>query len=104
VLESAGIEFDHLWVMGLTDEAWPIHPRPNPFLPLEAQRQARVPEASSSHARARCRHHARLAWRRARGGAVASQAEGERKLLPVPAAARSGEAVLRCPHMRAIAT
>ena len=46
VLESAGIEFDHLWVMGLSDDAWPIHPRPNPFLPLQAQRQARVPEAS----------------------------------------------------------
>ncbi len=46
VLESAGIAFDHLWVMGLSDEAWPIHPRPNPFLPLAAQRSARVPEAS----------------------------------------------------------
>mgnify|MGYP003858481501 CR=1 FL=1 len=46
VLESAGIAFDHLWVMGLSDEAWPIHPRPNPFLPLAAQRAARVPEAT----------------------------------------------------------
>jgi len=28
VLESAGQEFDHLWVMGLTDEAWPLPARP----------------------------------------------------------------------------
>ena len=46
VLESAGIAFDHLWVMGLCDDAWPIHPRPNPFLPLAAQRGAGVPEAT----------------------------------------------------------
>ncbi len=46
VLESAGIAFDHLWVMGLSDDAWPIHPRPNPFLPLAAQRSAGVPEAT----------------------------------------------------------
>lgn len=47
VLESVGLEFDHLWVSGLTDEAWPLDPRPNPFLPLHAQRQAGVPEASA---------------------------------------------------------
>ena len=48
VLESAGLAFDHLWVMGLTDEAWPLHSRPNPFLPIELQRRAGVPEASAS--------------------------------------------------------
>ena len=36
VLESAGLEFDHLWVMGLTDDAWPLPARPNPFLPVRA--------------------------------------------------------------------
>ena len=40
VLESAGLEFDHLWVMGLTDEAWPIPARPNPFIPVALQRAA----------------------------------------------------------------
>jgi probable DNA repair protein len=45
VLESAGQEFDHLWVMGLTDEAWPLPPRPNAFLPIRAQRAAGIPQA-----------------------------------------------------------
>jgi len=48
VLESAGLEFDHLWVMGLTDEAWPIPARPNPFIPVALQRAAGVPEASAA--------------------------------------------------------
>jgi len=33
VLESAGLEFDALWVSGLTDEAWPLAAAPNPFIP-----------------------------------------------------------------------
>ena len=48
VLESAGLEFDHLWVMGLTDEAWPIPARPNPFIPVALQRAAGVPESSAA--------------------------------------------------------
>ena len=45
VLESAGQEFDHLWVMGLTDDAWPLPARPNPFIPVAAQRAAGIPQA-----------------------------------------------------------
>jgi probable DNA repair protein len=45
VLESAGQEFDHLWVMGLTDDAWPLPSRPNPFLPIAAQRAAGIAQA-----------------------------------------------------------
>ena len=85
VLESAGIAFDHLWVMGLTDDAWPIHPRPNPFLPLEAQRQARVPEASIEATLALDAAITR-GWLGAAREVVLSHAgaEGERKLLPSP--------------------
>lgn len=43
VLEAAAMEFDHLWVMGLSDEQWPLRARPNPFLPLELQRTAKLP-------------------------------------------------------------
>ncbi len=46
VFESVGLEFDCLWVSGLTDEAWPLHARPNPFLPPALQRKAEIPEAS----------------------------------------------------------
>ena len=46
VLESAGLEFDALWVSGLTDEAWPLAAAPNPFIPPALQRKAGIPEAS----------------------------------------------------------
>ncbi|MGZ5087363.1 MAG: PD-(D/E)XK nuclease family protein [Usitatibacter sp.] len=45
ILESAGQEFDHLWVMGLTDEAWPLPARPDPFIPVHAQRKAGIPQS-----------------------------------------------------------
>ncbi len=47
VLESAGLEFDALWVSGLTDDAWPLHARPNPLIPPALQRKAGIPEASA---------------------------------------------------------
>jgi len=50
VLESAGMEFDHLWVAGLTDEAWPLATRPTPLVPIALQRSAGVPEASPAAA------------------------------------------------------
>jgi probable DNA repair protein len=46
VFEAGGMMFDHLWVMGLSDEAWPLQPRPNPFLPIELQRAERLPLGS----------------------------------------------------------
>ena len=47
LLESAGLEFDALWVSGLTDDAWPLAARPNPFLPIALQKKAGIPEASA---------------------------------------------------------
>ncbi len=47
VLEAAGMQFDHLWIMGLTDEVWPPPPRPNPLLPAALQRRHAVPHASA---------------------------------------------------------
>jgi len=46
IFESAGLEFDALWVSGLTDEAWPLHAKSNPFIPPALQRKAGIPEAS----------------------------------------------------------
>lgn len=45
-LESAGQQFDAVWITGMTQTAWPPIARPNPYLPLAAQRSAGVPEAS----------------------------------------------------------
>jgi ATP-dependent helicase/nuclease subunit B len=47
-LEASGVEFDHLWVLGLHDEAWPRPVRPNPFLPLALQRQMQMPRSSAA--------------------------------------------------------
>ncbi len=47
VLETSGLQFDHLWVMGLHDGVWPAAPRPNPFLPLALQRELGLPHASA---------------------------------------------------------
>ena len=47
LLEAAGLEFDGLWITGLHDAAWPGHPRPNPFIPIELQRRYNLPHASA---------------------------------------------------------
>lgn len=47
VLESAGLEFDALWVMGMNDDLWPPPPRPSPLLPAELQRSAGSAHASA---------------------------------------------------------
>jgi len=44
--EAAGVIFDALWVCGASDEALPGRGRPDPFLPLALQREARAPHAS----------------------------------------------------------
>ncbi|HEY6280906.1 MAG TPA: PD-(D/E)XK nuclease family protein [Burkholderiales bacterium] len=47
VLEANALEFDLLFATGLTDEAWPQPPHPNPFLPLAVQRKLNVPHAGA---------------------------------------------------------
>ncbi len=54
-IESSGLEFDALWVSGLTDEAWPLPAAPNPFIPPALQRKAGIPEASAETALMRAR-------------------------------------------------
>src|SRR3546814_21132404 len=44
-LESEGGRWDGVWVLGLTDEVLPAAPKPNPFIPLAALRQAHAPRA-----------------------------------------------------------
>jgi ATP-dependent helicase/nuclease subunit B len=46
LLEAAGLEFDAVWVTGLTDQAWPALGRANPFLPLDVQRKLGMPHSS----------------------------------------------------------
>ncbi len=48
VLEADGIAFDHLWVCGMTRDSWPMEASPNPFIPLELQRQYDLPRSSAA--------------------------------------------------------
>jgi len=48
MLEAGGQTFDALWVLGLTNEAWPRMPNPNPFIPMFLQRQAGLPRSDAS--------------------------------------------------------
>jgi probable DNA repair protein len=45
ILEAGGLAFDHLWVIGLHEEAWPAPARPNPFLPIPLQSKYAMPHA-----------------------------------------------------------
>ena len=46
-LETAGLTFDRLWILGAEAEVWPSPPHPHPFLPFVLQRQLGLPHADS---------------------------------------------------------
>lgn len=48
VLEATGIEFDALWIMNLSNESWPAAANPNPFLPIDLQRNYKMPHACAN--------------------------------------------------------
>jgi probable DNA repair protein len=85
LLEANGLEFDHLWLAGMTAEGWPLPVRAHPFLPLALQRAHRMPgahvELELQRARAMLDRLARSAPE-----VVASHArsEGDRAMEPAP--------------------
>ncbi|MBF0447167.1 MAG: PD-(D/E)XK nuclease family protein [Magnetococcales bacterium] len=46
-LEAEGERFDGVWMLGLTDQKWPMIPEPNPFLPFEFQRTHQLPRSTA---------------------------------------------------------
>jgi ATP-dependent helicase/nuclease subunit B len=46
-LEASGLNFDHLWIAGLHDEALPSAAATNPFLPVSLQREHKLPHSSA---------------------------------------------------------
>jgi ATP-dependent helicase/nuclease subunit B len=46
LLESSGMKFDHLWVMGCQSETLPAHPEPNPFIPYEIRNKYAIPRSN----------------------------------------------------------
>jgi probable DNA repair protein len=95
VLESAALEFDHLWVLGLTDEAWPLAERAQSLIPLRLQREAGVPQADAGTS---LEFDRRLTqgWLAAASEVVVShaQAEGDRELFMSPLIGNVPEATL----------
>jgi len=98
VLESAGLRFDCLWVSGLTDAAWPLDARPNPFIPVALQKKAGVPQASPETSAALDR---RLTddWLAAAAEVVVSwpAKEEDRDLAPSPLIAQVPDGTLELP-------
>lgn len=47
ILEAADLPFQHLWIMGLDDNAWPPAAKPNPFIPLRLQKNLQMPHSSA---------------------------------------------------------
>jgi ATP-dependent helicase/nuclease subunit B len=84
-LESAGQRFDCLWVAGLTDGEWPLPARPNPFIPIAAQKKAGIPQASAE-ASFELDRRITEEWKRSAAEVVFSHASNEedRKLSPSP--------------------
>jgi ATP-dependent helicase/nuclease subunit B len=85
ILESGGLGFDHLWVSGLTEQAWPLTARPDPFIPLALQKKAGIPQSLAESALELDERITRE-WCRAAGEVVFSHplAEADVQLLPSP--------------------
>jgi ATP-dependent helicase/nuclease subunit B len=84
-IETAGVLFDHLWVMGLDDETFPPAADPNPFLPISLQWEYRVPHSSAE----RQAEFGRTVFERLTASAPDivlsyAQTEGDRMLAPSP--------------------
>lgn len=89
ILESAGLAFDCLWVSGLTEEAWPLAARADPFLPVALQKKAGIPQAAAETSLALDRRLTE-GWMGAAREVVFShpQKEEDRDLLPSPLVAQ----------------
>ena len=46
MLESVGLYFDRIWLMGCTESALPAAPSPNPFIPMELQKRYGLPRST----------------------------------------------------------
>lgn len=93
MLEAAGLGFDALFVTGMSDDAWPGAPYPNPFLPVSVQRALGVPHASAEWELQFARR-ATGQWLAAAGRVVFTypRRDGDRELKPSPLIAGVPEA------------
>ncbi|EAQ99103.2 PD-(D/E)XK nuclease family protein [Congregibacter litoralis] len=47
-LETTGLQFDALWITGMSADRWPAAAQPNPYLPHSLQRQSGMPHADAA--------------------------------------------------------
>jgi len=47
LLESAGMTFDYLWVMGCHSDCMPAQPNPNPFIPIDLRKKLKLPHSNA---------------------------------------------------------
>jgi len=55
LLEASGLQFDALWLVGMNDHLWPPAANPNPFIPVNLQRELKMPHASAERELEFCR-------------------------------------------------
>ncbi|HWI39848.1 MAG TPA: hypothetical protein VNU64_25625, partial [Burkholderiales bacterium] len=98
VFESEGLRFDCLWVSGLTDQAWPMDARPNPFIPIALQKKAGIPQASAESSLAFAQRVTN-GWNAAAAEVVFSHPtkEEDRTLAPSPLIAGVAETAIALP-------
>ena len=53
---SAAMAFDHIWMLGLSEESWPPRSRPNPFIPVALQKKYGMPGADAHSTMQQARH------------------------------------------------
>lgn len=74
LLEAVGIPFDYLWVLGMSQEVWPLSPAPNPLIPLSLQCALNLPRSNSERELTMARHFTRSLCFGARNTVVFSHA------------------------------
>ncbi len=85
LLEAEGGQWDAIWMLGLTDEVLPAIAKPNPFIPVQALRQAQAPRATPERERQWAEKIFEALCQTAPAIIVSSALfEGERALRPSP--------------------
>jgi ATP-dependent helicase/nuclease subunit B len=85
LLETFGMQFEHLWIAGLDDERWPEPARPAPFLPVALQRLRGMPRSSPERALAFAQRTTERLLASAPDIVVShARRDGDRELAPSP--------------------
>ena len=84
-LDDPVVQYDGIWVAGLSAEAWPPAASPDPLIPIGLQAATGMPMASPE-GQLQLAHEALQRWRRATGSLTLScaRSDGELPLAPSP--------------------